>query len=116
MPRRLLRDCEDQVVADILDGGHDAYLSEIAAAATHRMKTVARTSFPLGSRVRLVGTRNAAMEGKLGQVVKFNPKRVLVFLDSDHHEYMGPLDRLTLRERQDYASVGVPISMLERVE
>lgn len=98
----------------IMAGEVDEDLDVIERNARLRARTAAKRAFPLGSRVRLHGTRNPNYEGREGTVVKINPTRLLVWFDEDHAEWMGPLERMTLAEKASYASLGVPPSMLQR--
>jgi chaperone required for assembly of F1-ATPase len=105
--RRLLRDV-DPIVAAVLDGQHDAILDSIEQAVRHRRKAAAPR---IGTRVRLVGTRNPRLEGKEGEVVKVNAKRLSIFLDGDAFD--TPLSRMPLAEKQALASVLAPLTMVE---
>lgn len=97
----------------ILDGDLDDDLAILIVNAKRRQSHSLRRTYRIGQRVKLVGTRNATVEGKVGEVAKVNPSRVVVFLDDDWREWMGPRERLTAREKADYGSFSVPPSMLE---
>ena len=93
------------VPAAIMRGEHDEDLDYISQACSARLKT----RFRKGSKVRLVGTRNVEIEGKIGTVIKVNPKRIAVGL--------GDPD-LSFGTRNPYypeGSYNVPPSMLEAV-
>jgi len=58
----------------IFDGEHDDELAGILAAAQARQKN----RFRKGTRVRVVGTKNPRTDGKVGVVLKVNPKTIQV--------------------------------------
>lgn len=101
------------ILEGALDNEHDLDILERNAKA--RRTWLLKNQFRVGQRVRLVNTKNPELEGKQGTIVKHNPRRLSVFLDSDWAEWMGPLDRMTIAEKRDFASLGVPPSMLEKV-
>jgi hypothetical protein len=71
--RKLLKDtCP--LAAAILAGDHDADLANILAAAQARTKSMWRK----GMAVRFVGTKNPALEGKTGTILKVNTKTITV--------------------------------------
>ena len=73
MARQLLRDtCE--TARAIMDGGLDGDLTWIEQAAQARRKNLYRK----GARVRLTGTRNRAIEGMEGTILRVNQKTVAV--------------------------------------
>lgn len=102
MTRRIteasLRSISD-VHAAILDGGWDGELESLGYALAFRKKTMFRP----GTKVRLVGTSNVQIDGKIGVVLKVNPKRISVGLG----------------EKQSWggyeAEYNVPLRMLEVV-
>lgn len=108
---------EARAVIDALQSGAlDADLASLAANLKRRDTWLRKNAFPVGTRVRLVNTKNVEYDGKVGTVVKHNPTRVSVFLDSDFAEWMAPsLEAMTITDKRELASLGVPQSMLERV-
>lgn len=81
---RLLRDtCE--IAAKIIDGDYDGDLAYIAQAVQARKKTMYRK----GSKVKLVGTRNVEIDGKVGTVLKVNATRVTVGLGEPTTDQFG---------------------------
>lgn len=95
MARRTLA---PSTVADaILAGDHDAELEQIDMAIRNRK----RRMFRPGALVKLTGTRNPTIDGKIGTVIKVNPKRVSVGLGEKgpygyDHEYLVPVGMLEL--------------------
>ena len=63
-----------RVVEEIMDGVHDADLSLIQGACQARLKN----KFRPGMKVILRGTKNPALDGQAGVVLKANAKRISV--------------------------------------
>ena len=81
MARKLLKDtCE--IAAEILDGKHDENLSYIIQAAQGRTKRL----FRKGQRVTITQSRDAEMVGKVGVVLKVNPKTISVGVGDTMHD------------------------------
>lgn len=94
MARRPLSEVSP-LVADILNGDHDDILDYIDQAVQARKKRMYRP----GAKVRLVGTRNAEIDGQIGTVVKVNAKRITVGLGEKsewgyEREYLVPISML----------------------
>lgn len=84
MARKLLRDtCE--IAAAILDGKHDADLGHIVEAAQARKKMMYRK----GAKVKLVGTKNPTLDGKVGTVLKVNATRISVGVGTPTTDQFG---------------------------
>jgi hypothetical protein len=70
----------------------------------HAMSIYKKKTFRPNTKVRLVGTRNPEIDGKIGVVIRANPKKIAVGLG----------------EKQDWGGYeqefGVPVRMLELVE
>jgi hypothetical protein len=77
---RLLKDIP--LCAEILNGDHDDILDAITQACKHRVKSRYRK----GMTVRLVGTKNATLEGKEARVLKVNTKTVSVGVGEVRYE------------------------------
>lgn len=74
MPRLLKDTCP--TAAEILAGQHDEHLANIMDACRHRLKN----KFRKGMKVRLSGTKNPRVDGKVGTVLSVNTKTVVVGL------------------------------------
>jgi len=105
-----------EVFLAIWNGEVDEDLDVILRNGAIRGKNAARQSFPLGSRVKVVGSKDPNLEGKEGVVAKLNPKRVVVFLDQDWQEWMGPREKMTRKELAEMARFGFPRPWLQRVD
>ena len=102
MARKLLKDtCT--LAAEILDGNHDADLDYIVQAAAARKKAM----FRKGSKVRLTGTKNPGLDGKVGTVIRCNPKTVAVGVGEATTGIYGTT--------YDGGEYNVPLHMLEPV-
>lgn len=84
MARTLLKDTCD-IAREILDGKHDADLANIRHACDARLKR----QWMKGMRIRLVGTRNAHIEGAEGVILKVNQKSVTVGLGTAETSQWG---------------------------
>lgn len=105
--RRLIRDtCE--IAAAIIDGKYDADLGYIAEAVQARKKAMYRK----GVKVRLVGTKNPSLDGKVGTVLKVNATRISVGVGEKKTEGAGTPFAYEVWSDGEY---NVPPSMLEIV-
>lgn len=103
--KRLLKDtCE--IAAEIIDGKHDDDLDYIAQAVKARIKM----RFRKGDRVKLVGTRNPEIDGKVGTVLKVNAKTVSVGVGDVKHEEWDEAKRYPFYDGGEF---NVPLAMLE---
>jgi hypothetical protein len=93
-------------------GDMDEDLELLVRNMNIRIKNRNRGTFKVGDRVRIVNS-DADLNGQEGTIVKHNPKRIVVFLDSDHADWMPPLAKMTVAEKRDYANYGFPVGMLE---
>jgi hypothetical protein len=64
-------------LAAILDGDFDGAMME---NVEHAIAIRKRTMFRPGTKVRLVGTKNVEIDGKVGTVIRVGPKRISVGL------------------------------------
>lgn len=65
------------VALAIINGEHDSDLQYIQQACGQRIKRM----FRKGQRVKLVGTTNVELEGKVGTIEKVNTKTISIWLD-----------------------------------
>jgi hypothetical protein len=65
-----------EIVQQIIDGQHDEELDMIQQAAKYRLKNLWRKR----QTIRLEGTKNPDLEGKIGVIVKVNQKSITVGL------------------------------------
>ncbi len=80
------RSVKDSPLAmEIWEGKHDGDIELIQLACAARLKGM----FRKGAKVRLVGTRNPELDGKIGTVLKVNPKRVSVGVGTLQREGSG---------------------------
>jgi hypothetical protein len=99
---RLLKDtCK--IAAEIIDGQHDSDLDFIAQACKARLKM----RFRKGATVRLVGTKNAGIDGQIGTIIRVNQKSVAVGVGTPTTDEWGTSWSL--------GEYNVPPSMLEAV-
>lgn len=87
------------VYAAILDGEYDGRRLE---DLEHAISTRKKMMFRPGTKVRLVGTKNVEIDGKIGTVIKPGPKRISVGL--------GEKNQFGYE-----AQYNVPVAMLEVV-
>ena len=89
----------------IIEGEFDEVLDVIEQSVHYRKKLM----FRVGAKVRLVGTRNVEIDGKIGTVLKVNSKRISVGLGNPDPNF---------GTRNPYYPEGiynVPVGMLEVV-
>jgi hypothetical protein len=91
------------LLGEIVDGKYDDILAYIPQACAARVKT----RFRKGAKVRLTGTKNVQLDGKVGTVIKVNTKTVVVGIGTPTTEY-----GITLYDGGEY---NVPPTMLEAV-
>lgn len=91
------------IVQAILDGAHDDDLDLIVQAAKARTKNLWRK----GTRIRLIGTKNPALEGKEGVITGVNARSIAVGLGEVKRHEWGT----------EYADgeFNVPTHMLEKI-
>lgn len=63
-----------EIALAIMRGDHDEYLSQIQSAAAARVKGMWRK----GTRVNIVGSKNADLAGVVGVILKVNQKTITV--------------------------------------
>lgn len=73
-----LRAQNNPVLTAILDGEYDWRLLE---DIDHAISIHKKVTFRRGTRVKLIGTRNVEIDGKIGTVEKVNSNRVSVLLE-----------------------------------
>lgn len=72
-----------EIAIAIMQGQHDSELETIANACKVRLKQM----FRKGQKVKLVGTKNAEIDGKIGRIVKVNQKSITVGIGEPKVEF-----------------------------
>lgn len=100
---------EDSLTKEIMAGSYDASLEMIGSAVQERLRFV----FRKGTAVRLQNTKDTALEGKTGTVLKVNARRITVGVGTMVTEGAGTPWAHTRYEGGEY---NLPPRMLEVVK